>query len=110
MNCKCKPTVGYALVNTQLKTIHRASFSISLLEHIQKDFPELSLAKVHYEFTKEDTGMYAISKLSGWILRVTFYRSLAEKWVNEKNFLSNVKVIKVEVLQLNGQSSGLITR
>lgn len=98
MKCKCEATVGYALVDTQVKKIHRASFSVSLLKHIQKDFPHLKIAKVHYEFTDENTGMYAVSKLSGWILRVTFFESLAKKWKNEKNFISFVKITKVKVL------------
>lgn len=98
MKCNCQATVGYALVDTQTKKVHRASFSISLLKHIQKTFPNLKIAKVYYEFTDEDTGMYAVSKLSGWILRVTFYESLAKKWKNEKNFISFVKITKVKII------------
>ena len=72
---------------------------MSLLKHIQKSFPELKLAQVHYESTAEDTGMYAVSKFSGWILRVTFFKELAEKWENSNNFMHNVKITKVKLLE-----------
>ncbi len=99
MKCKCQATVGYALVDTQTKKAHRFSFSVSLLEHIQKEFTNLTLAKVWYELTDKPTGLYALVKKSGWILRVTPHESLINKWIHSRVLKANVKIVKIQTLE-----------
>lgn len=68
----------------------RISFSKSLCEHIARKVPGASVARVRLRIGApiapggaSPNGLYAVCKRSGWPLRVTMFRDLAERWRHE---------------------------
>lgn len=81
----CLSDKAYGIVNRQTKRIHRISFSKSLLDHIIKDKPELSVCEITFRLGRElepnetsSTGMYAIVKSkNNWTLRISLFKNVA---------------------------------
>lgn len=77
---------AYALV--QNERLLRVSFSKSLLEHMRSKVPESEVRRVRLVLGRTlapgqptDSRLFAVCKAStGWPLRVTAFRELAEQW------------------------------
>lgn len=76
------------------------------MNHIQTHHnPELDVVEIEYVLGKEliynedsSTKLYALAKKSGWILRVTPFKSLAYMWKNSRNRVHEVHVLKITPL------------
>ena len=78
-----------------------------MAEHICDSYGyELKKVKLYLGPVTDDTKLFALCKTSGWTLRVTFFKELAEMWKSPTTMLQDcrIQVIDENNTKRNGRA------
>ena len=87
----CKADKAWAVVRGD--KIHRITFSKSLAEYIAAQTNcEAKRITLYLGPVTDDTTLFAICKLNGWPLRVTFFKEAVDLWESDTTMVMDCKI------------------